>query len=231
MATLADGPYAGFGSSGVPTGGMLPGSAGPPLRGFPRPGAARRAFARARGNAAQAVRAHPCLTRRRRPSMTCLPHPRSGRRFGDSLSQTLYWQPKIKSCAGEAPLLWERPLPRCSCLEIKAIAAMAAPTDMSGAFLWESKRRCLRQGEPCPGGRGPRQARHGWRAPDSGHDVLRREKRLPADRARHPTGVRASTCRASPRVNKRGRGFPRPLPDDGVSAAYARPACFITSAA
>src|SRR3546814_6253043 len=54
----------------------------------------------------------------------------------------------------------------------------------------QPKCRWLRQGEPCPGGRGPRQARHGWRAPDSGQDVLRREKRLPAVRARRPTGAR-----------------------------------------
>src|SRR3546814_19707732 len=63
---------------------MLLGSAGPPLRGFPRPGAARRAFARPRGNAAQAARAHPCLTSRRRPSMACFLHTPAGpprRRF------------------------------------------------------------------------------------------------------------------------------------------------------
>src|SRR3546814_1246551 len=54
----------------------------------------------------------------------------------------------------------------------------------------QPKCRWLRQGEPCPGGRGPRQARHGWRAPDSGQDVLWREKRPPAVRARRPTGAR-----------------------------------------
>src|SRR3546814_18385813 len=54
----------------------------------------------------------------------------------------------------------------------------------------QPKCRWLRQGEPCPGGRGPRQARHGWRAPDSGQEVLWREKRPPAVRARRPTGAR-----------------------------------------
>src|SRR3546814_2392505 len=35
-----------------------------------------------------------------------------------------------------------------------------------GFFDWQPKRRCPSQGEPCPGGRGSRQARHGWRAPE-----------------------------------------------------------------
>src|SRR3546814_6304409 len=46
-------------------------------------------------------------------------------------------------------------------------------------YAASTKSRWLRQGEPGPGGRGPRQARHGWRAPESGQDVLLREKRPP----------------------------------------------------
>src|SRR3546814_19218916 len=58
-------------------------------------------------------------------------------------------------------------------------------------FPYTTLFRSLRQGEPCPGGRGSRQARHGWRAPESGQDVLPREKRHPADRARRLTEARA----------------------------------------
>src|SRR3546814_11651635 len=56
---------------------------------------------------------------------------------------------------------------------------------------WKAKGRGLRQGGPCPGGRGSRRASHGWRAPESGQDVLPREKRHPADRARRLTEARA----------------------------------------
>ncbi|SOD57910.1 hypothetical protein SAMN06296416_1203 [Pseudoxanthomonas wuyuanensis] len=90
-----------------------------------RPGAARRAFAQARGSAAQAACAHPW------PAVRIL---RSGRRTGDSL----------------LPLL----------------PITEAPMARSGR-------------EPCPDGRGPRRARHGWRAPESGQEALTEGKAAP----------------------------------------------------
>src|SRR5690606_39982318 len=44
---------------------------------------------------------------------------------------------------------------------------------------FQSKHRWLRQGESCPGGRGSRQARHGWRAPESGHGCPAEGKATP----------------------------------------------------
>src|SRR3546814_2703427 len=78
-----------------------------------------------------------------------------------------------------------------------------------------TKSRWLRQGEPCPGGRGSRQARHGWRAPESGQDVLLREKRPPADRTRRPAGARAVDLLAHPRGSaeqKTAGRSPPPIP-------------------
>src|SRR3546814_15342119 len=65
-------------------------------------------------------------------------------------------------------------------------------------------------------------------------DVLPREKRPPADRARRLAGARSLGLVVHPpgrrKKQKRPR-FPAASSDDGVGATYARPACFITSAA
>src|SRR3546814_20456490 len=77
---------------------------------------------------------------------------------------------------------------------------------------WKAKGRGLRQGGPCPGGRGSRRASHGWRAPESGQDVLPREKRHPADRARRLTEARAVHLIMHPadrRRTKKKPGVPR----------------------
>src|SRR3546814_17282896 len=49
--------------------------------------------------------------------------------------------------------------------------------DVTPTYAASTEAPLAAPGEPCPGGRGPRQARHGWRAPESGQDVLPREKR------------------------------------------------------
>src|SRR3546814_12732676 len=77
----------------------------------------------------------------------------------------------------------------------------------------------------CPGGRGLRQARHGWRAPESGQDVLPREKRPPADRTRRPTGARTVNLVAHPadrRKAKKKRPDKRRVGEESVSKCRYR---------
>src|SRR3546814_9420152 len=61
---------------------------------------------------------------------------------------------------------------------------------VAAASFRPKRRASLRPGEPCPGGRGrDKRAMDGAR-PSQDMDVLPREKRLPADRARRLTGAR-----------------------------------------
>src|SRR3546814_9073249 len=62
--------------------------------------------------------------------------------------------------------------------------------------------------------------------PSQDMDVLPREKR-PTGRGDSPEPAR-SAWSCIPRVEKKRPRFPSASSDDGVGAAYARPACFIT---
>src|SRR3546814_3502594 len=81
----------------------------------------------------------------------------------------------------------------------------------------QPKRRWLRQGEPCPGGRGPRQARHGWRAPESGHGCPAEGKAAPGRQgtATHRSPHERPVGHASPQMGEEPKKSP-PSRDGGL---------------